>query len=417
MATEVYQTNLTDQGRRFMAEQGGTASSRMDPTAQSRIDSSMRAKQNFQRLPGSSLWVLGAEVAAQTLAERYAPRPGQQPTYIASGNEQRILADLVRQGIPVVLAGPPGIGKMTLVRSVFHRLGMPLQTFVASTATQSHQLLGKQGAAGSHGELMAWVDGTLSLAARAAAGGLINGFYLDELIKLPPDITSYLFNVIDGRQTMALPTGEEIDTAGNLRMVFSYSPTRDMKLDDSLRARLAAIRLTYPACDVEIRVLRDNRLGGLERLSQGEAIAEGLVQFANIIRGAHGYEVDLDHDALSEEETRLLRLLPAPPSTRTLVIAARMIALGKYGSIEAAKFFILPSMLQDTHDFDLPQLTALLHQMTESLIPDVAPFRRATDLGDVDTLFDLEEDNRRKEGKTVQVSAQVTRDWSSKKVS
>ncbi len=168
-----------------------------------------------------------------------------------------------------------------------------------------------------------------------------------------------------------MPTGEEIKVGGELKCVFSYNPSKDVKLDHAFRSRLTAIRFSYAPMDVESQVLMEPEIGKLESIEEGQRVARGLVRFANIIRSSHGYECETDIHKPSEAEVKLLRLLPAPPSTRMLVVAARMIVKGDYSPREAVEYFILPSILQDLQDYELPSLKRLLDSIVVEVVPDI----------------------------------------------
>ncbi|MDX2174892.1 MAG: AAA family ATPase [Candidatus Sumerlaeia bacterium] len=377
----------------------------------SRIESGTvsRTETQWTKLRGSNMWVLSNSAAGKIVSDKFGPAARKKPNYIPIGREVKILMDLVSEGVPVVLTGPPGIGKTTLITMVYHQLGLPLQTFLASSATQAHELMGRIGAGGVEGELTCWIDGKLSLASRAAAGGLVSGFYLDEVIKLPNDIASVLFSVIDSRATLPLPTGEEILMGQNLKCVFSYNPTKGRHLEDALRSRMTAIRMGYAPIEVETKVLLSPDIGNLGGVRSGAEIARGLVTFANVIRYAHGFDVDERTPKPSDAEKKLLQLLPGPPSTRSLVVASRMIARGEYNPQEALELFVVPSLLQDTHDFEMPSLIGLMDKLCKELIPDVklVDSHRSV-LADFN---DGVTEQTAKEYETSLIAAQVMREW------
>lgn len=387
-------------------------------------DTIKRTENSYRKLRGSTFWVLTESAAAKLIQEQFAPDPRRPPFYIPVGNEVKILKDLLRDSVPVVLTGPPGIGKTTLIQAVFHELGIPLQTFVASASTQTHELLGRQGTGGERGDLAVWTDGKLSLAARAAEGGFTNGLYLDEVINLPGNVASCMYSILDNRQSLPLPTGEEIFCGRRLKMVFSYNPSRTTKLEPALHSRLTAIRIGYPPERIEVQLLMDQRRGRLHRVGNGEAVAKGMAKFANTVRHAFGAEVDGEFVDLSEAEKDLVRVIPSPPSSRSLIVASRMIATGGYNTADAIASFIIPSLVQDVHDFDLNKVLEFLRHLARETMVEagaVAP-GRSTVHEELDTMMEHYEraaaENRADEQVDPDAAAlaeEILREWRQKK--
>lgn len=237
--------------------------------------------------------------------------------YHASGNEVALFQKAYEQRLPVMLTGPTGCGKTRLVEHMGEVLRRPVATISCHDDLTSADLVGRFMVSGGN---VVWNDGPLT---RALKDGAI--CYLDEVVEARHDSLAVLHSLTDHRRTLYLDrAGEVIKAPNGFMLVCSYNPAYRSSLKDlkpSFRQRFVTIAMNYLPAEPEADVLV--REAGIDRVA-----AQRLVRCATRIRNA---------DASFHLE---------PPSTRTLVAAAKMIASG-CGEVEAAEVCILAPLSSD----------------------------------------------------------------------
>ncbi len=134
----------------------------------------------------------------------------------ATGELQRVelYLDL---GDAVLLAGPTGCGKTTMVEELASRRGQELVTVVGSPDLSLRHLVGGYSLDGSGS---VWRDGPLT---RAVKNGLL--FYLDEADRVTPEALAVFHSVIDHRRTLFVAGRDETcPAAAGFRFIASYNP-------------------------------------------------------------------------------------------------------------------------------------------------------------------------------------------------
>lgn len=246
-----------------------------------------------------------------------APSPGAADRYLALGSEVELLEHAFRRRLPVMLTGPTGCGKTRLVEHAGRRVGRPVVTISCHDDLTSADLVGRFLVSGGD---VVWQDGPLT---RAVRDGAI--CYLDEVVEARHDSLAILHSLTDHRRTLFLDrTGEAVPAPDTFMLVCSYNPAYRSTLKDlkpSFRQRFVTVALDYLPPDREADVL-------VAEAGVDAATAARLVRCASSLRGA---------DAAFHLE---------PPSTRTLVTAAHLIASG-VGEIDAVESCVLGPLSTD----------------------------------------------------------------------
>ena len=120
--------------------------------------------------------------AEQTSGERLHGTlryPGAEAPYVATADEIAVFETCHARGLPLMLKGPTGCGKTRFVEHMAWRLRRPLVTVACHDDLSASDLTGRYMIRGGD---TVWLDGPLTLAARAGAI-----CYLDEIIEARTD--------------------------------------------------------------------------------------------------------------------------------------------------------------------------------------------------------------------------------------
>lgn len=219
--------------------------------------------------------------------------------YKESRNEKEVFRAAYAGRLPLLLTGPTGCGKTRLVEHMAELLARPLFTVSCHDDLTSSDLVGRFLV---HGGDVEWIDGPLTRAVRE--GALC---YLDEVIEARRDTLAVLHSLTDHRRSLYLDRiNQQVPAAEGFMLVCSYNPASRSALKElkpPFRQRFVSLDLAYLPEDAEAAVVS-------AETGASDAVARQLVQIAGALREAA-------HEGTHE-----------PPSTRTLVTAARLIVEG-----------------------------------------------------------------------------------------
>ena len=256
---------------------------------------------------------------------------GDEPFYLAQGDELSIAEAAFAHTIPLLLKGPTGCGKTRFMQHLAWQLKRPLVTVACHDDLSTSDLVGRYLVKG--GEAV-WVDGPLTMAVR---GGAI--CYLDEIVEARKDTTVVIHPLADDRRALPIEKlGELIQAPPEFMLAISYNPGYQSVLKDlkqSTRQRFISIEFNYPEPELETDIVQHE--SGVERTT-----AESLVRLAVMTRNLR--------DAG----------LPEGASTRLLIHAGKLMQFGM--KPRRACRAAISETLTDDHE-----LLASINEMINSL--------------------------------------------------
>lgn len=205
----------------------------------------------------------------------------QEPTYLDWNNSLQTLNKAYDAGLFVLIIGPKGTGKTSLVRDFAKSKGSKLDSINFSLRTRESHLIGtKTLTNGSVG----FDEGLLIKSMREG-----NILYLDEINSAEADVLLRLDEALDDRRQIVLKesTGEIVKAKQNWFVIATINPlthSGTKELPPQLISRFPVrIRLEYPPEDVECEIIRKHVSGSHDtEIMQGVKLANTLRQAAAV---------------------------------------------------------------------------------------------------------------------------------------
>jgi nitric oxide reductase NorQ protein len=201
--------------------------------------------------------------------------------YIDWNNSIQILDKAYDAGLFVLIIGPKGTGKTSLVRDFAKNRDLDLESINFSLRTRESHLVGTK----------TLIEGTV----RFDEGLLIksmkegNMLYLDEINSAEADVLLRLDEALDDRRQIVLKesTGEVIKAKENWFVVATINPlthSGTKELPPQILSRFPVrIRLEYPPEDIELKIIKKHTSGEHEpEIIQAIKLANTLRQAAAV---------------------------------------------------------------------------------------------------------------------------------------
>ncbi|HLG68227.1 MAG TPA: MoxR family ATPase [Acidimicrobiales bacterium] len=186
--------------------------------------------------------------------------------------ELRLLLAALAAGRDVLLEGPPGTSKSTLLREVTRAWGVPLELVEGNSELTTPRLVGHHNPARVLQEdftAATFVPGPL---VRAMTGG---GFlYVEEVNRAPEDTLNALLAAIAEREVV-VPRVGRIRAADGFRVVASMNPFDNVgtsRISASVHDRLCRIAVGYQGAEEELGIVELRTGPGDRRLAE-DAVA------------------------------------------------------------------------------------------------------------------------------------------------
>lgn len=182
--------------------------------------------------------------------------------FVGRRHETRMILAALLSGRHVMLEGPPGTSKSTILRGIVQEMGVPFIQVTGNSDLTSTKLLGHFDPAqvlakGYKPEYFQY--GPLTQAMKEGAI-----LYVEEFNRLPDDTTNVFVTAMSERE-LTIPHLGAVVAKPEFRVVAALNPHDDtgtMRVSRALRDRFCSIRMDYQSRDEELDIVKRHTGGG-----------------------------------------------------------------------------------------------------------------------------------------------------------
>jgi nitric oxide reductase NorQ protein len=271
--------------------------------------------------------VLIKQVESSPVASKFGP---EEIIYLDWNNAFDILEKAYRSGLFVLIIGPKGTGKTTLVRRFAAEMKKELDSVNFSLRTRESHLVGSRTL--NKGEIN-FVEGVLVKSMRT--GTLL---YLDELNAAEADVLLRLDEALDDRRQLVLKEaeGQIVKAADDWFVIATINPLSHVgtkELPPQLLSRFPVrMRLDYPPEDIELDIVSRHVAIGDSKVKD----VKHAIQLAKSLREAAAVE-ELYYSPSIRETIAFAKMLNAGLSGRQTAEVVYANAYDQWGQVEYQK--------------------------------------------------------------------------------
>ena len=258
-------------------------------------------------------------------------QPGEQShesIYLDWNNAFEIIDSAFEKGLFVIIIGPKGTGKTTLVREYAIRKSKNLQSINFSLRTRESHLVGTK----------SLTDGNIGFDEGILVKSMKEGniLYLDEINAAEADVLLRLDEALDDRRQLILKesSGEIIKAKDSWFVISTINPLTHVgtkELPPQILSRFPVrVRLDYPPEDIEYQIIKRH----VKNPNEAEVL-QGI-KLANVLRQASAVE-ELYYSPSIRETIAFAKLIEGGVSTKQAAKTVFGNVYSQWGNVEFQK--------------------------------------------------------------------------------
>jgi len=269
-----------------------------------------------------------SDQSEQSVENEQPEEQSHESIYLDWNNAFEIIDSAFQKGLFVIIIGPKGTGKTTLVREYAMRKSKNLQSINFSLRTRESHLVGTKNL----------IDGNIGFDEGILVKSMKEGniLYLDELNAAEADVLLRLDEALDDRRQLILKEsgGEIIKAKDSWFVVSTINPLTHVgtkELPPQILSRFPVrVRLDYPPEDIEYQIIKRH----VKNPNEAEVL-QGI-KLANVLRQASAVE-ELYYSPSIRETIAFAKLIDGGVSAKQAANTVFGNVYSQWGNVEFQK--------------------------------------------------------------------------------
>ena len=269
-----------------------------------------------------------SDQSEQSVQSEQPEEQSHESIYLDWNNAFEIIDSAFEKGLFVIIIGPKGTGKTTLVREYAIRKSKNLQSINFSLRTRESHLVGTK----------SLTDGNIGFDEGILVKSMKEGniLYLDEINAAEADVLLRLDEALDDRRQLILKesSGEIIKAKDSWFVISTINPLTHVgtkELPPQILSRFPVrVRLDYPPEDIEYQIIKRH----VKNPNEAEVL-QGI-KLANVLRQASAVE-ELYYSPSIRETIAFAKLIEGGVSTKQAAKTVFGNVYSQWGNVEFQK--------------------------------------------------------------------------------